>query len=320
MAGIHLVVSCAKRKTQEPRVSLRLRAVRRSLSIERRAREWIGRLRKYTFGRIPARDLYSGEHWHAVRSLQDHPTQSGQPIRVWVCSAGVGLVPIDAWVSPYSATFTPGELDAVCQDGGYSLRAALPMWWASVAQYDGVHTGPRTITDIARTYPRDFLLVALPDAYLTAVADDLKSTVRATRSAERFAILSVGGTVPTEVESHLLPAEARLQQLVGGSLSSLNARLARLLIVHLSDGPLTLTRCRDKLANLVETTPALVRTSRIKLTDMEVKKAIRAFFKDTPHTSPTPLLRRLRDGGNACKHSRFMTLFWQVKGQHNARA
>ena len=35
------------------------------------ASEWVGRLQKYTFGRLPARDLYSGEHWHAVRSILD---------------------------------------------------------------------------------------------------------------------------------------------------------------------------------------------------------------------------------------------------------
>ncbi|VTS08002.1 hypothetical protein [Tuwongella immobilis] len=313
MAEINLVVSCSKRKTRVPRPSLRLRTVGRSLPIEQRASTWIGSLEQHASERIPACKLYCGEHWHTVLSILNVSSKFRQEIRVWVCSAGYGLVPIDALLSPYSATFTPGDEDAVCD--GAEVRVSLPAWWASVASYNRIHGGPRTIADLASRNPDDFLLVALPHMYLTAVADDLRATVKAVQTTERFAVLSVGGTAPSEVEPYVLPAEARLQRVTGGTLSALNARLARLLITELGRKPLTFARCKKMLSDSLEFAPKVNAPARQKLTDDEVKIAILRFLKTDREASPTRLLRQLRDSGQACEHTRFVSLFWQIRGR-----
>ncbi len=317
MAGIHLVVSCAKRKTQYPNPSLRLGGINRKFPIERRAIEWIGRLRKCSPGNRPAGELYSGDHWHTVRSILDFSEKAMVPVRIWVCSAGYGLLPIETPLKPYSATFSPGDEDSVCNRS--DLRTSLPKWWASIATYRGVHDGPRTIAELARKFSNDFLLVALPQSYLFAVADDLRATVKTVRIAERLAVLSVGGSVPAEVEPNFLVTGAKLQSVAGGSLGSLNARLARILITKLASKPMTLERCKRVLGELSKLAPETVPLARLKMTDDEVVDAIRHYLKANPMSSATGLLRRFRESGRACKHSRFVSLYRQINGAENGR-
>lgn len=319
MAGINLVVSCTKRKTREPRVALRLRAVRATLPLEERASQWIGRLWRCVTGRVPARDLYAGDHGQTVRSIPEDHTSASQPVRLWVCSAGYGLVPIDARLGPYSATFAPGQPDSVCAKGGVGLRATLPRWWAAVAAYDEVHAGPRTIAALLTAYPGDFLLLALPDTYLAAVADDIADAARTLDAPERLAILSTGGAVIPGLEEYHLPVAARLSRMAGGTLGSLNARLARLLISRLCDHPLTRSRCRVQLAAWLAETQATAGPSRTPITDEELCALVSQLWSADPDASPTLLLRRLRGSGRACEQSRFMAHARRLKGGRDAR-
>jgi hypothetical protein len=200
------------------------------------------------------------------------------------------------------------------------LRAALPLWWAAIAAFDGVQSGPRTIAALLTAYPDDFLLVALPDTYLAAVADDVTEAVREIDRPERFAVLSVGGAAVPGLEEYHLPAEARLSRIAGGSLAALNARLCHLLVTRLGDRPLTRSRCRQQLAGWLAETREVSVPSRTPLTDGELRAVIRRFLSSDPDASPTSLLRRLRESGRACEQSRFLTLCRQMKGDRHARA
>lgn len=288
-----------------------------SLPIARLAEQWIRRLLKQMPDALPARDLYSGDHWHAVRSIIDHPPTVHRTVQVWVCSAGYGLVPVEAPVAAYSATFTPGDPESVCHEGGRTLRDVLPVWWATLARQKPDDSGPKTIADIARMFPEDFLLVALPSTYLTAVQIDLENAIRAIRSSDQLAILSVGGTGSTGLLPNFLSADARLRTLVGGSLNALNARLARLLISELGHKPVSLERCRRFLSKCLESTPQLIVPNRIAASDKEIKSIIRKYLAEDPRAAPTPSLKRFRDGGMACEQKRFVALFKDVReGRH----
>jgi len=251
-----------------------------------------------------------------VRSIA---TEAGQPVRIWVCSAGYGLLPIDTPLTPYSATFAPGQLDSVCTTGGAGLRTALPEWWAAVAAFGDVHAGPRTIAGLAEAYPDEFLLVALPDAYLTAVAADLTASA-AVATPEQLAVLSVGGAAIPGLEEYRLPAAGRLSRLAGGSLGALNARLSRLLIRRADRRPLTRSWCRAQLTAWLAEIRTRRRPQRAPLTDGELRTAVRLLLASDPDARPTPLLQRLRQSGRACEYTRFVTLFRELKGERHAQS
>src|SRR5512132_4121876 len=101
---VHVVVTCTNRKKRPVPARLRLGSLP-SGSIARRVDTWIRRLcEDANEPTVAASDLYAGEHWTIVRSLPDLSSNT-ENVRLWVCSAGYGLVPVDAQIRPYAATF-----------------------------------------------------------------------------------------------------------------------------------------------------------------------------------------------------------------------
>src|SRR5581483_11722789 len=105
-----------------------------------RAAGWLKLLRRGTAGTVPAAELYLGDHWAVVRELATRPG-----VRVWVCSAGYGLVSVESPLRPYSATFAAGEPDSVCV-GAEDVTATRRAWWRALAGWDGPGpAGPRSL-------------------------------------------------------------------------------------------------------------------------------------------------------------------------------
>ncbi len=307
MAGmVHLVVPCAKRKRAEP--GPRLRDVPAAPAAQRAAR-WLGLLRNPSTPAVRAADLYVGDHWAVVRELATRPG-----VRVWVCSAGYGLVSIDSPLRPYSATFSAGEPDSVCT-GPDDVATARAGWWQALAGWEGPGpAGPRTLESLARAFPGDALLVCASGAYLQAIAGDVRAAAAAV-APDRLAIISAGAGAVTGLGSYLLPADARLQARVGGARAALNARLARLLLDELGHGGFSRKRLRTRFDRLMAESPAVAPSARRPMTDEQVRAFIRAALAERPRPRATPLLRRLRDSGRACEHARFTALYRETLEQ-----
>src|SRR4051794_16593732 len=80
-----------------------------------RAMRWIERIASAGTDAVPARELYAGEHWDIARNLPAAASGFVHPM-LWVASAGWGLIPADAMIRPYSATFSARHLDSVAPD------------------------------------------------------------------------------------------------------------------------------------------------------------------------------------------------------------
>lgn len=318
MSGVNLIVSCTKRKTRDARASLRLRDLVTPATVEERAGRWIHRLRAERSGLVSARHLYCGDHWAVVRSIAESVAGNGQAIRVWICSAGYGLLTPDSCLAPYEATFTPGQPDSVASSALPAPKEAVAAWWAALGKWKGPRGAAcRSIASIAELYPDDFLLVALSNDYLTAVADDLRATVTVLSDQDRLAVICAGADTLSGLESHLLPCDARLQPVVGGVLASLNVRLAARLLESCRKD-LSLARCRSLFQHWMSTQPERHTPSRVLLTDNEVSGFIRNALAQDPGQRPSPLLQLLRKQGKACEHSRFVRLFREVRGLRHA--
>jgi hypothetical protein len=264
---------------------------------------WTRRLSADTSASYPAADLYAGEHWQVVSSLTD--TLTGRPTRVWIASAGYGLVAVDTPIRPYGATFSPAQLDSV----GPS-RAVVQDWWTRLSQWPGPAVGqPRSIADLAGRC-RDATIVAILSAsYQRACAADLLTASGRLQDSKALSVVGPPG-VCHDLADLLVPVTARLQQAVGGSMQALNVRAAsHLLRAAAAGGDLRRPVLRDAAAAVPAETPNGRATGR-RLTDDQVRAYIREHLQaQTAPASATRLLQQLRATGRSCEQARFGRLY-----------
>jgi hypothetical protein len=313
--AVNILVTCTKRKTRPVPAGLRLGSVPAGPPAQR-VRAWLGRLRSSREESVPAEAVYAGDSWNIIRMLS-----SGGPgapaVRVWICSAGYGLLSLASEVRPYSATFDGGQTDSVAVNGqGGPPREASRAWWRLLSEWEGPGPhGPRTIAELADAHPRSPLLVVASEVYLGAVADDLRKGLGRLADPDQLSMISAGTSDLEGLSKHLLPCDARLQRLVGGARASLNARLARLALSSLDGREPTCSALGELFSGLLAEQQDAPSRRRTALADAEVRRYLKEALERDPKSRPTPLLRKLRDSGRACEQSRFASLFGAVREQ-----
>ena len=109
---VNVVVTCTKRKSVAVPQRLRFRNVRRA-DVATKAALWLERVADSRCDSVRVRELYSGDHWSVARSFEGLLLAGSSPIRLWVISAGFGLLQVDDCVKPYSATFSRKHPDSI---------------------------------------------------------------------------------------------------------------------------------------------------------------------------------------------------------------
>ncbi len=310
---VRVVINCASRKTKAPLSDLRLRGYPKTLEI--RATRWIDRIKSPESDRIEANDLYQGEHWSVVRKIVETADEVGCRADVWVVSAGYGLVPVKALVEPYSATFSLGSADSVAQGkSGKSPQEANRDWWGFLRNWSGpCSQAPRSLTDLARLETSAPMLVALSNTYVQAVRDDLVGAAEAMGDKADLLLVSTGRP-PEGLEETQLPCDARLVNTLGGTRTSLNARVADHIVRRSPDHGFDAAGVKKMLQGKIRRSGPIPRYDhRDRMSDEEVRAQIRARRRNGDREpSRTALLRELRDDGFACEQKRFAGLYEEV--------
>jgi hypothetical protein len=301
---LHVIVTCTNRKTLPVPPGLRLDNVL-GQGTAPRARKWAARLAAATnTPLVAAHDLYAGEHWMIARGL---PGRAGRMrAQLWVCSAGYGLIPADAQIRPYAATFSGGS-DRV-PGGADGAR----LWWHALADWAGPAPGqPRSIRSLVAADRSAAFLLALSASYLDACRDDIAAAAGQVADPDTFMVVSAGARFAGSAGLAMVPADARLQAFLGGTRQALNARIAAYLLSTEISSRAEATHCMTRL--LAEQAP-LTRYERKKLSDQEVIEMIACRLAQAPGISASRLLREFRDAGYACEQQRFASLHRTVTG------
>ncbi len=311
--AVNIIVTCTSRKTQDPTRGYRLRDLRKK-AISTRARTWIETLRTSGESQSKASELYCGEYWSVVRSLPMTARKSGVIVRSWICSAGYGLISPQSQIRAYSATFSPNERDCVTRGFvGSARRDAAQQWWREIGQWHGPRGNDlRSVQSIAHRYPRTPLLVVASPDYLCALEKDLSNALDTLLDPDLLLIVSAGTRSLGKLTDHLLPCDARLQPVLGGTRGSLNIRIARLLLEGAGRTLLNVERGSNELRKLLSKQSPIVRYDRRAVTDQQVRTFIRLQLNRKGVVSRSVLLRRFRDSGKACEQSRFANLYRQM--------
>ena len=151
---LNLVVTCSDRKTRPVPRSRMLRSVR-GHNIDDRITRWIETLDDCSEESLPALELYAGDHWTVVKSLEGVAIARGLDPRVWIASAGYGLIPLRGAVRPYSATFAANHPDSVAAGAKRGdPRGLAQQWWAALSLWRRGGTGmPRSLRALAAQEP-----------------------------------------------------------------------------------------------------------------------------------------------------------------------
>jgi hypothetical protein len=307
---VQIVASCTDRKLLLVPTDLRMRTVR-ARRPDDLFKAWWDALDGHDSRTVPAIDLYAGHHWAVVRDLTRTARAAGVDARLWVTSAGYGLVPEDAPLHAYAATFTPDHPDAVTERGDDAARR----WWHALGRRPGPNrAAPRTLSDLVAVSPGTKLLVVASPRYLHAMADDLLEATSALRDRDDLIIVSGSpGPAHEELRGNWIPSVASLRADVRGTTHSLQGRIARRILEEAPRYGLGASAIRARFVELARNAPPPPQYERAPQDDEAVRRFVAKELRNNPAATHTRLLRILRDSGRACEQARFKQLFLQVK-------
>ncbi|MFO0760424.1 MAG: hypothetical protein U0359_28335 [Byssovorax sp.] len=310
--ALHVIASCTDRKRLPVPAALRLGNLRGTAGSDRFAAWWRALQRDGSPTRTAA-ELYAGDHWTVLRELPALGAKAGLEVRLWVASAGYGLVPGAAPLRSYAATFTPGHADSVVTSGA-TARGEARDWWQRLGREVGPDpSAPRTIAALARAHPGGTFIVVAAPRYVAAMEADLAEALGHLRSKEKLVIVSgMPGPTTEALRANWVPSLAALQSVLGGARTSLHARLARRIVDEAAERGIAATAVRERFQNLARQAPPLPIYDRTAVEDDAVRRFVLDELRRNPHATHTRLLRDFRASGHACEQSRFRRIFQET--------
>jgi hypothetical protein len=295
-----VLVPCTSSKSLPVADGLRGRELH-VLASDEQASTWRSRVAEAR-PRVPVRSLYKGGAWTLAREAAAVATRRGGA--AWVVSAGLGLISLDSLAPGYDLTFTAGNPNII--PGGASPEARA-IWWRGLA-------GPAALHHARTSGPYRALLVALPGAYLDAIAPSLAEVVGAFGS-DRVSVLSsrLSRFSRQYLSECWVPVTADQTTTLRGNAgqSALSALLYALQTLP-ADVPITRPALAELLGQLARrTAPLYPRRERMGRAHA-VAWIDNAIASGRPPISASEALRRYRDGGFAYEQKAFHVLFKEV--------
>jgi hypothetical protein len=308
---MHILVTCTKSKHFAPMQSLVMRQIKEA-SPAARARAWISRIAKADGPGIAAMALYAGDHWQISSQLPEEAARNGFTPKLWVISAGYGLISASSRIQPYSAAFSPRHLDCVTSDLDPSgTIAGFQAWWQTISRWRGPVAGePRSIAELVRRNRRAKFVLVASELYLQAVWPDVLEGAKALgkRAAEQLLIISAGTSTFGSLSKCALAVDARLQAYLSGARRSLNVRAARQILLAFRPTD-KFSKVRTEYAALLAASKPLVTLQRERVTNEEVLVFIKKSLSKWSTASASCLLQKFRESGRACEQKRFGRLY-----------
>ena len=283
------ISTCTDRKTLTP--SIRARDLT-ATSAKERAQEWVTSISRVS-GSTAAGDTYIGESAGAAVTAAKRAKA-----RHLICSAGYGLIDATTNIAGYSATFASPHADEVT--GTPQQPIARRHWW-QVLRRD-ILIGAPTLSALGHEGP---IVVAASPVYLDAMHDEL---VAGLASGARIIVVT-SGTLRGPLEEVHVPVKGRLRGTLGGSMMSINVRVAARIMEELPERRLNVENARALVSALTISAPELERFGRCALSDDEVIDFITGHLLEDRSIPHSRLLRLLRDSGSACEQRRFRSLY-----------
>lgn len=291
MQKLAIVVNCTQRKSVVADPNLSVRTLPQG-SVTDRGREWVSRLDAAPSS-CKLVELYNGEAWAQAKLLLQDATRMNFAAQLFVASAGLGLRPVETLAPSYAATFSAGQNDTVAASLDDS-RA----WW-ELLKCSPNNVAPESLRGSA-------VLAVLSESYARVLHSDL------IRMSEVSAEMLIVGGAAGALGCPRLPADRALREVLGGTVSSLNLRMARAWLSMRGTRALYADRDQQKWQIWSQGVRKVERYDRQQLDDFEVRALIAKLLVEEPAASATRALRHLRSSGFACEQKRFHRIHAQL--------
>ena len=223
--------------------------------------------------------------------------------RLYVLSAGLGLVSSDRQVPLYGLTVSPGHAE--------SIAARVKGDFHSAAWFSALLKGPYSM-QWADTFAkgRGRVLLALSRPYAEMIGSSLRALPPRSLARLRIFGASLSEFLPTEVHCAIMPYDARLDAITPGTRADFSQRALAHFIraVACRVGDQDIEGDRDAVRRALARVTAPLRARRPRQTDEEILRLIRKRLES--QSGIARVLRALRDqDGVACEQSRFSRLY-----------
>lgn len=303
-----VVTSCTKRKRRLACV-VRGAPPRTTGDLSAFAADWMAWVRSQPTGSTAA-DYYCGTGFSYARRAA-----SELQGRLYVVSAGLGLVDASEPVVDYELTVTSGA-DGSLGDLLRSTETSPADWWAALNKAAGI---VNPLSALVRAH-EGVTLMALPSVYCELVRTDLDRLTLAEAKGLRLFTSELGArSIPERLIPFVMPYDERLEGTShAGTRADFPQRALRHFVSDLSGHSVDLPRARRLVESAMQRgqRPELRRGER--RTDEEVADLIRANW-DRFAGQSSRLLRFLRDEAQvACEQGRFRNIWATVRDTHAA--
>lgn len=300
---ITVYAACAQRKrTLAPPVRLANAGPRRAgVDLETIFHAWTAMASDPKASRLPFEQIYLGGFWGFLR----HAERS-KSIRVNAISAGFGLLAPGSPVPNYDATFSDQGANAITIRTKLSASMANRLWWKLLCNWEGPGSGIRCFYESAAS-DAGIHVVALPEAYLDAIWEDLALALDDPAMAKRIIVFTTPSVILPGESDRILAVPSGLRAEVGGTVATVVPRVALKMAQELGSSIANLNTCRSFIAKMRSFSQ--LSPKRERMSDQEVRSFVDSL---DPHHSYTSALRRLRSSGRACEMKRFKQLYLET--------
>jgi len=322
--AFHLIITCVSQKKSKKEHSILGPNIIPG-SVENVFKQWKVVLSNSTLKPVKAVELYKGNLWNAYRDAWGIVNNRIEETKLWILSAGHGLINSNEKIIPYNITFQDprngipsilAKIKISTKPG--SRRNSLQSWWNLLGR--SKKGNPTSLTDLVKKSNRnDYFLIVLGKDYLEAVFCDLQKAIENLQDPDRILVICNNENDPLakRLGKNWLYADGRFVNLPGANNTLVNAKIAKEILWHMLNeqeglswwAPSNINKyLKFRSCNLKDAKKPV----RIPSTDKEVKSFIQKALK-VREFSFSKLHRSYRDSGHACEYSRFKSLYYEVK-------
>lgn len=316
----HVIVTCVSQK-RVPRVeSIADDDIKKS-NLSQLYEQWISKLENSNLPKIKAIDLYQGDLWNKYIQLYKLVSGLGSA-KLWVISAGHGLIEADSEVVPYAITFQREKhihdsLFNKLDDAAISSlgrKNILREWWKKVTSGESKTKICELLTE---SPPEDNFLFVLGNGYLEAILPDLNEGIYSRKSGKDVIIISNSKKTSEtkDLGQNLLFYSPNFRNLPGTNSVTVNASIAIELVKNVDSTNFlpkpNISELNLFLQELSSTVKVTDKIDRDKSSDDDVYSFIKSALEED-EVSGSILIRKYRDMGKACEQKRFMGIYREV--------
>lgn len=300
-----IITTCTNRKRRPVASELHAGGLPRG-ELAEVAAAWGKRLTQATVT-YPADTLYGG------RSFRDSVLAANKVnARLFVVSAGLGLIDADAQIPSYACTVLDGAQDSI--SARVLGRFSKAGWWRELSQVSPHAVG---LPDVA-SRSEGLILAALSDGYIEMMLAEFMALPEARQEDLRLFTRAPKERVPLHLHPFLMSYDDRLDgpdSPIRGTRSDFAARALLHFVDHvlIEGDQRSAAQHADAISLAMESWRAPPVFSRQRLTDEEITRLMYDHWAQVGG-SAAKLLRLFRDElGIACEQGRFAALARQVR-------